>query len=114
MPVTLIITLFASLFVAYIINPVFAVSFMKHEYDQEEKVVKYNLRKIMKWGIIFGGIAVVSYIIGWTGIGNFMIFCFLLMLFYDFVLKHLINAFQQKFWPRYHANLRKIASLHFA
>ncbi|KAF0190737.1 MAG: cation/multidrug efflux pump, partial [Bacteroidetes bacterium] len=35
LPVTLIITLFASLFVAYVFNPVFAVSFMKHEYDQE-------------------------------------------------------------------------------
>jgi len=35
LPVTLIITLFASLFVAYIFNPVFAVSFMKHEYDTE-------------------------------------------------------------------------------
>ena len=33
LPVTLIITLFASLFVAYVFNPVFAVSFMKHEYD---------------------------------------------------------------------------------
>lgn len=30
-PVTIIITLFASLFVAYIINPVFAVSFMKRD-----------------------------------------------------------------------------------
>ncbi|MCX6952807.1 MAG: CDP-glucose 4,6-dehydratase, partial [Verrucomicrobia bacterium] len=30
-PVTLIITLFASLIVAYIINPVFAVDFMEHE-----------------------------------------------------------------------------------
>ena len=36
-PVTLIITLFASLFVAYIINPVFAVSFMKHEFDAPDK-----------------------------------------------------------------------------
>ena len=35
-PVTLIITLFASLFVAYIINPVFAISFMKHEYDTKK------------------------------------------------------------------------------
>ncbi|MBL7970810.1 MAG: efflux RND transporter permease subunit, partial [Prolixibacteraceae bacterium] len=35
LPVTLIITLFASLFVAYVFNPVFAVSFMKHEYDEE-------------------------------------------------------------------------------
>ena len=99
MPVTLILALFASLFVAYVINPVFAVSFMKHEYDHADKAVKYNKRKIMKWGIIFGGIALVSYIIGWIGIGNFMIFCFLLILLYDFVLKYLIKMFQEKLWP---------------
>ena len=34
-PVTLIITLFASLIVAYIFNPVFAVDFMKH--DEEDR-----------------------------------------------------------------------------
>jgi multidrug efflux pump len=39
LPVTLIITLTASLLVAYIINPVFAVDFMKHEGEcrSEEK-----------------------------------------------------------------------------
>ncbi len=100
MPVTLIITLFASLFVAYVINPVFAVSFMKHEYDHTAKVVKYNMRKLIRWGIIFGGMAIASYAAGWTGIGNFMIFCFLMVLFYEFVLKYLIKGFQETFWPK--------------
>ncbi|MEI6853560.1 MAG: efflux RND transporter permease subunit, partial [Bacteroidota bacterium] len=100
MPVTLIITLFASLFVAYVINPVFAVSFMKHEYDHAAKVVKYNMRKLIRWGIIFGGMAIASYAAGWTGIGNFMIFCFLMVLFYEFVLKYLIKGFQETFWPK--------------
>jgi multidrug efflux pump subunit AcrB len=100
MPVTLIITLFASLFVAYVINPVFAVSFMKHEYDHAAKVVKYNMRKLIRWGIIFGGMALASYVVGWTGIGNFMIFCFLMVLFYEFVLKYLIKGFQETFWPK--------------
>ena len=37
LPLTLILTLFASLFVAYVINPVFAVTFMKrHEDDNHE------------------------------------------------------------------------------
>ncbi len=100
MPVTLIITLFASLFVAYVINPVFAVSFMKHEFDVEEKGTKVEARKLIKWLIIFGGMALVSYLIGWVGIGNFMVFCYLMILFYDFVLRHLITMFQEKFWPR--------------
>ena len=100
MPVTLIITLFASLFVAYVINPVFAVSFMKHEFDVEEKGTKVEARKLIKWLIILGGMALVSYLVGWVGIGNFMIFSYLMILFYDFVLRHLISLFQEKFWPR--------------
>ncbi len=100
LPVTLILTLFASLFVAYIINPVFAVSFMKHEYDTTENEKRYNWRKLAKWGIIFGGLAILSYILRWIGIGNFMIFCFLMILNYEFVLKYLIKGFQQKLWPK--------------
>ncbi len=34
-PITLIITLFASLIVAYVINPVFAVDFMKHDDESQ-------------------------------------------------------------------------------
>jgi multidrug efflux pump len=45
LPVTLIITLFASLFVAYIMNPVFAVSFMKDEYEKKEH--KANIRRLL-------------------------------------------------------------------
>jgi len=100
MPVTLIITLFASLFVAYVINPVFAVSFMKHEYDPSAKIVRFNKRRMLKWGIIFGGIAIASYLIGWVGVANFMIFCYLMMLFYDFFLVYRIRFFQNNFWPR--------------
>ncbi|MBI4648978.1 MAG: efflux RND transporter permease subunit [Bacteroidia bacterium] len=43
-PVTVILALFASLFVAYIINPIFAVSFMKYEYDKPKNI---NYRKIL-------------------------------------------------------------------
>jgi multidrug efflux pump subunit AcrB len=51
-PVTLIITLFASLIVAYIINPVFAVTFMK---PNEEDKQTMSLKKIL---IISGIIAI--------------------------------------------------------
>ena len=44
-PVTLIITLFASLIVAYIINPVFAVDFMKHD-DEDQPVTMPKFYKI--------------------------------------------------------------------
>jgi len=52
---TLIITLFASLFVAYIMNPVFAVSFMQHEYEKKEH--KTNIRRLLGISGIFLGIA---------------------------------------------------------
>jgi len=44
-PITLIITLFASLIVAYIFNPVFAVDFMKHN-DEDHPVTFTKLWKI--------------------------------------------------------------------
>jgi multidrug efflux pump len=99
LPVTLIITLFASLFVAYVINPVFAVSFMKHEYDQPAEKSKHNPKKLLKYGIVFGCLAIISYVVRWTGIGNFMVFCFLMLLNYEYILKYLISLFQKRFWP---------------
>lgn len=111
MPVTLILTLFASLFVAYVINPVFAVSFMKHEYDKP-KPAGFSRKKIIKWFVILVSLAILCYLIKWYGIGNFFIFIFLLILFYEFVLKKLIKSFQESFWPRiirvYERTLRKI------
>src|SRR5690606_37065761 len=59
MPVTLIITLLASLFVAYIINPVFAVSFMKPE-DHEYKKRRFSKGDRLV-AVIFGAIVLMSY-----------------------------------------------------
>ena len=47
-PVTLIITLFASLIVAYVFNPVFAVDFMKHD-EEDRPVALSRLYKITAW-----------------------------------------------------------------
>jgi multidrug efflux pump subunit AcrB len=111
MPVTLILTLFASLFVAYIINPVFAVSFMKHEYDQP-KAKGTNKRKLIRWLIFLVGPAIILYVVGWYGMANLLVFAYLMILFYDFILVHLITAFQEKLWPRimriYEKSLRKV------
>ncbi len=98
LPVTLIITLFASLFVAYVFNPVFAVSFMKNEYNEEEQ--KNQGWKRMKRGmLILIGLAVIFYLFRVWGLANFLIFIVLLMLFYHYVLKNAIKAFQEKVWP---------------
>ncbi len=98
MPVTLILTLFASLMVAYIINPVFAVTFMKHEYDT--KVKKVNYRSLIRMGIALLSSAAICYILGWFGMANFLVCMFLLILLFQFGIKKLITGFQEKLWPR--------------
>lgn len=103
-PVTLILTLFASLFVAYIINPVFAVSFMKHEYDEPDK--KRSRRRTTETILVLLGISLIGYAaFAFSkhelafGFGNLMVFAALLIVFYHLVLKPYINWWQTKGWP---------------
>ena len=103
-PVTLILTLFASLFVAYIINPVFAISFMKHEYEVPDKrKERKSMMKTLLWligiAIFFYGIYASSQNIVLFGIANFVVFIIILILFYKFLLIHYINWWQNKGWP---------------
>jgi multidrug efflux pump len=103
-PVTLIITLFASLFVAYIINPVFAVSFMKHEFDVPDK------KKFRKRMFIEVGTALVLALISYAfyaanhsetafGIANFMVFAAILVVIFHTLLKPYIKWWQETAWP---------------
>jgi multidrug efflux pump subunit AcrB len=98
LPVTLIITLFASLFVAYVFNPVFAVSFMKHEYDQDFQKDRgwKRLKTIM---IIMLAFAALFYATKVYGLANFLVFGVLMILFFHFILKKAIKTFQDKTWP---------------
>ncbi len=103
-PVTLILTLFASLFVAYIINPVFAISFMKHEFDAPDK--QKLRKKIAIEMIIVIFLALVSYVFYAVsgsemafGIGNFMVFVAALILFFHTLLNPYIKWWQEKGWP---------------
>jgi multidrug efflux pump len=103
-PVTLILTLFASLFVAYIINPVFAISFMKHEYEAPDKRrERKSLMKTLLWligiAIFFYSIYASTQKIALFGIANFVVFIIILILFYKFLLIHYINWWQNKGWP---------------
>ncbi|MEI7499276.1 MAG: efflux RND transporter permease subunit [Bacteroidota bacterium] len=97
LPVTLILTLFASLFVAYIINPVFAVTFMKHEYDQEKP--KSDKRRLLVTSLVLVVLAMISYIAGGFAMGNIFMFALILNGFYRLVLKKAINRFQAVVWP---------------
>lgn len=98
LPITLIITLLASLLVAYIINPVFAVDFMKDkEYDGKSKIRWSKGTSITTVG--FGVVALVSYLMGGFGFGNFTVFLWLMYLLNKFVLVKWIHAFQTRVWP---------------
>jgi multidrug efflux pump subunit AcrB len=97
MPVTLILTLFASLFVAYIINPVFAVTFMKHEYDEVDH--KTNHKRLLITSGILLMLALISYFAGGFAFGNIFIFMLLLNALYRLVLKGAIIGFQSVTWP---------------
>lgn len=106
LPLTLIITLGASLFVAFIMNPVFAVSFMNKSHEDEHK--KSQFRSYIPWFVIIAIIVAVSYLTAHFGIGNFAIFCAIVLLLYYFVLENAINAFQEKVWPKFIAAYKKI------
>lgn len=100
LPVTLIITLVASLLVAYLINPVFAVSFMKPEPTGPHKVKKFG-RKDMAIMVVFLAVALLAYLGGARGMGNFTIFIYLFVLLERYVLSGWIHAFQHRAWPAF-------------
>ena len=97
LPMTLIITLLASLLVAYIINPVFAVDFMKPE-DHSIKKPSFD-KGVRKNLLIFLGFSILGYLINF-GIGNLVVFVGLLYLLNHFYLNNAIRNFQTNIWPR--------------
>ncbi len=101
LPVTLIITLLASLIVAYLINPVFAVSFMKPESTEENIARRRFSRRDLAVLVVFVAIAAIFYISGSFGMGNFILSLYLFVLLEKFVLARIIHNFQHKTWPAF-------------
>lgn len=95
-PVTLIITLFASLIVAYIFNPVFAVTFMKHD-DDESHIL--SRKKIWTVGIVFSVIGLLFHLLKLPGIGNFSIFIGISFVIHNFYMAKILRKFKNHFIP---------------
>lgn len=96
LPTMLIFTLAASLVVAFIMNPVFAVDFMNHEEGINEKKSAI-FRKPGFWiGI---GLGILLDVVGATFWGNLLLFIMLLILLNRFVLNDTIHRFQNKVLP---------------
>jgi multidrug efflux pump len=97
LPTILILTLAASLIVAFFFNPVFAVSFMKpegKEYEKPKKAVFTN-----KWFLIFAIVGVLLHLTGSHGMANFLLLMAILMVFNAYVLNGLIHRFQKRVLP---------------
>lgn len=97
LPTMLILTLAASLIVAFIINPVFAVSFMKPEGREFEDEKKAIFKKPLFWVTI--GFGLVFHLFGWNGFGNLLLFLAILMIINRYVLRDIIHYFQEKLLP---------------
>jgi multidrug efflux pump len=110
LPLTLILTLMSSLFVAYVMNPVFAVSFMKrHDETKEAHEVK-TFKAIRRPAIIIGAAALIGYFID-RGIGNFLVFILGLYVFNYYILTpKILVPFQDRFLPALRNNYRKLIS----
>ena len=106
LPVTLIITLLASLLVAYIINPVFAVDFMEDEHAEEDKVK--TAKAVKRTTLVMGIISILAYVMGGFGVGNFFITLLGVYLLHHYWLRHVIVTFQTKTWPGVQNRYEKI------
>lgn len=96
LPTMLIFTLAASLIVAFIMNPVFAVDFMNHpEGEKEEKSAIF--KKPSFWIAIGAGI--LFDVLGAPFLGNLLIFFMLMVLLNRYVLDSAIHSFQNRVLP---------------
>jgi multidrug efflux pump len=97
LPTMLIFTLAASLVVAFIMNPVFAVDFMNHAEDEGKETKAAIFKKKGFWIAI--GLGILLDVAGATFWGNLLLFFVLLVLLNRFVIENAIHSFQNKVLP---------------
>jgi multidrug efflux pump len=105
-PITLIITLGASLFVAFVINPVFAVSFMK----KDEHLQKPSLKKSFIATGVLALLGIIFHLAHNALLGNLVLFCAAMVLVHHFALNKLIRLFQDKLWPKVTGAYKRLIS----
>jgi len=98
LPTVLILTLIASLIVAFLINPVFATSFMKPEHYPDPEPKTAIFRKKSFWFFVAFGLLL--HVLSFHGFGNFILLMVVLMIFNRFVLRDVIHGFQTRVLPR--------------
>lgn len=103
LPVTLIITLMASLIVAFIMNPVFAVSFMERENHFEEdlhRTPKLTRNFLLAMGALLV-VAILGYVAHSTFVGNLFVTIILFCFLDKFVFVKMIAWFQTRALPKF-------------
>src|SRR3954469_10119532 len=97
LPTMLIFTLTASLIVAFIMNPVFAVDFMNRTEEDKKEPATALFKKPGFWiAVILGLILDVA---GQTFLGNLLLFLVVLNIFNRFILTNVIHSFQNRVLP---------------
>jgi multidrug efflux pump subunit AcrB len=96
LPVMLIFTLTASLIVAFIMNPVFAVDFMNHPADGHHKKTDIFKKKGL-W--IAVGLGILLDATGQTFMGNLLLLIVILVILNKFVINDVIRGFQNRVLP---------------
>ena len=115
LPITLIITLFASLFVAYVMNPVFAVSFMKRHDEEVNDVKEPKFDDIRRTVFILLSLTIFGYVIGLGlghfGFGNFGLLALVLYVFNHFIVTpKWVVPFQEETLPAFKNAYRRVIS----
>jgi multidrug efflux pump subunit AcrB len=85
--------------VAYFINPVFAVYFMKYEPNNTSKAHGHVSRKFWLFTAVALGIALLFYLFGWMLPANLIIFGLFIYLLLKTVMVQLIDFFQKRILP---------------
>jgi multidrug efflux pump subunit AcrB len=96
LPVMLIFTLTASLIVAFIMNPVFAVDFMNHPEGEHHKKTDI-FKKPGFW--IAVGLGILLDLVGMTFIGNLLLLLVILVILNKFIITGMIRGFQNRVLP---------------
>ena len=111
MPITLIIVLTSSLFVALVINPVFTATFMKVDEKSESKSgYRRKLKNVMIGAAVILLVSIAGGIAGNDTIRNFFGFALILVLLNFFVLRPLSFGFQNRVLPILEKGYKKFIS----
>ncbi|MBZ4190244.1 efflux RND transporter permease subunit [Niabella beijingensis] len=97
LPLMLIFTLTASLIVAFIMNPVFAVDFMNHEEHENKEPKSALFKKPFFWIAI--GLGILLDLAGAPFLGNIILFIVILVILNRYFFDGWIHSFQNRVLP---------------